>query len=54
MNCQEIERLKRDRNETVNYRRKLLKKGKEVLAYKMQKKVDYITETIKFMQAAGG
>ena len=54
MNCQEIERLKRDRNETVNYRRKLLKKGKDVLAYKMQKKVDYITEAIKFMQAAGG
>jgi len=54
MNCQEIERLKRDRNETLNYRRKLLKKGKDVLAYKMQKKVDYITETIKYMQAAGG
>ncbi len=54
MNCQEIERLKRDRNETLNYRKKLLKKGKEVLAYKMQKKVDYINETINYLQATGG
>ena len=48
----EIERLKRDKRETLYYQKRLLKKGKSDLAYKMQKKVDYITETIPFMQAA--
>jgi hypothetical protein len=54
MHCQEIERLKRDRNATMNYRQRCLKKGKETLAYKMQKKVDYITETIYQMQSTAG
>lgn len=48
----EIERLKRDKRETLNYQKRLLKKGKSDLAYKMQKKADYITETIRFMQQA--
>lgn len=52
MACQEIERLKRDRNETLHYRIRLLKKGKSDLAYKMQRKADYITETIRYLQTA--
>jgi uncharacterized protein YoxC len=54
MNCQEIERLKKDRNEILHYRKNLLKKGKETLAYKMQRKAEYIDETIRYMRAAGG
>jgi len=48
----EIERLKRDKRETLYYQRRLLKRGKSDLAYKMQKKIDYMTETIRYMQAA--
>ena len=35
----QIERLKKDKNEAIYYQRKLLKKGKDVLAYKMSKKI---------------
>ena len=38
MRLQEIERLKKDRNETSHYRERLLKKGKSDKAFKMQKK----------------
>jgi len=51
MNCQSVERLKRDRKETLHYRKKLLKKGKDVLAAKMLKKVSYIDQHLSDMQA---
>jgi len=44
MRLQEIERLKKDRNETSHYREKLLKKGKSDKAFKMQKKIEYLDE----------
>lgn len=51
MNCQSVERLKRDRKETLHYRKKLLKKGKDVLAAKMLKKVSYIDQHLSDMEA---
>ena len=51
MNCQSIERLKRDRKETLHYRKKLLKKGKDVLASKMLKKVAFIDQHLSDIQA---
>lgn len=51
MNCQSIERLKRDKKETLHYRKKLLKKGKTILAAKMLKKADYIDQHLTDMQA---
>tara|TARA_B100000902_G_scaffold362852_1_gene381457 strand:+ start:851 stop:1063 length:213 start_codon:yes stop_codon:yes gene_type:complete len=51
MNCQSIERLKRDKKETLHYRKKLLKKGKTVLAAKMLKKASYIDQHLSDMQA---
>jgi hypothetical protein len=50
----EIDRLKKDRNETLNYRTRLLKKGKTDLASKMQKKADYIKDTINYLRATAG
>ena len=38
----QIERLKKDKNDAIYYQRKLRRKGKDVLAYKMQKKIDQI------------
>lgn len=51
MNCQSIERLKRDKKETLHYRKKLLKKGKDVLAAKMLKKASYIDQHLTEMIA---
>ena len=51
MNCQSVERLKRDRKETLHYRKKLLKKGKDVLAAKMLKKVSYIDQHLSDREA---
>ena len=51
MNCQSIERLKRDKKETLHYQKKLLKKGKTVLAAKMLKKVSYIEQHLSDMQS---
>lgn len=46
----QIERLKRDKNEALHYCNKLLKTGNELLAYKIQKKADYIEQCIAEME----
>ena len=51
MNCLSIERLKRDRKETLHYRRKLLNRGKDVLAKRMTQKLAKIDEHIFEMKA---
>lgn len=38
----QIERLKKDISEAQYYQRRLIKKGKHVMAYKMGKKIDYM------------
>ena len=47
----QIERLKRDRNEALYYQRKLIKKGKDVLAYKMEKKIAHLNHFLDDMEA---
>lgn len=46
---QEVNRLRRDKSEVDQYRMKLLKNGKDVLAYKMLKKMEYIEQHIQEM-----
>jgi uncharacterized membrane protein (DUF106 family) len=46
MRLHEIERLKRDRKETQHYQRSLQKKGKDTHVYKMQKKIEYLSDYI--------
>ena len=46
----QIERLKKDISEAVYYQKKLLKKGKHVLAYKMGKKIDYMSHALSEMK----
>lgn len=50
MNCQSVERLKKDRKETLHYRRKLLKKGKNAIAARMMKKITKMDQHIADMQ----
>ena len=45
----QVERLKKDEKEALYYQRKLIKKGKNVHAYKMQKKIEYIKQHIEEM-----
>lgn len=45
----QIERLKRDQKEALHYSNKLIKNGKNALAYKIQKKADYIAQCINEM-----
>jgi hypothetical protein len=45
----QVERLKKDEKEALYYQRKLIKKGKNVLAYKMQKKIEDIKQHIEEM-----
>jgi len=52
MRLTEIERLKRDRNETMHYQRRLAKKGKETHVYRLQKKIEYISEHIQELSRA--
>ena len=47
----QIECLKKDKNEAIYYQRKLLKKGKDVLAYKMSKKIAYLDHYLNDMEA---
>lgn len=47
----QIERLKKDRNEALYYQRKLMKKGKDVLAYKMEKKIAHLNHFLDDMEA---
>tara|TARA_B110000503_G_scaffold16247_1_gene23099 strand:+ start:1405 stop:1599 length:195 start_codon:yes stop_codon:yes gene_type:complete len=47
----QIERLKKDRNEAVYYQKKLMKKGKDVQAYKMEKKIAHLNHFLDDMEA---
>jgi hypothetical protein len=46
----QIERLKKDISKAVYYQKTLLKKGKHVLAYKMGKKIDYMSHALNEMK----
>ena len=46
-----VERLKKDKNETLHYRTKLLKQGKNTLAAKMLKKIYYIDQHLAEMES---
>lgn len=52
MSLNSVERLKKDYNETLHYRKRLLKKGKDIQAYRMQRKADYLSEAIKYLRTA--
>jgi len=52
MRLHEIERLKRDRNEILHYQRRMEKKGKDTHVYKLQKKIEYISEYIQELSRA--
>ena len=52
MRLNEIERLKRDRNETINYQRRMQKKGKDSHVYKLQKKIEYLSDHIQELSRA--
>lgn len=43
----QIERLKRDQREASHYQNRLLKKGKDVKAYKLQHKIDFINQHLE-------
>jgi len=43
----QIERLKRDQREASHYQNRLLKKGKDVKAYKLQRKIDFINQHLE-------
>ena len=47
----QIERLKKDRQEALYYQKKLIKKGKNVLAYKMEKKIAHLNYFLDDMEA---
>jgi hypothetical protein len=46
----QIERLKKDISEAIYYQKRLLKKGKHNLAYKIGKKIDYMSHTLNEMK----
>lgn len=50
----QIERLKKDKNEAIYYQKKLKRKGKDILAYKMQKKIDHLSKYIEDMATVQG
>ncbi len=50
----QIERLKKDQREAIYYQRKLKKKGKDILAYKMGKKIQYLSHFIDQMDSVKG
>jgi|TARA_B110000503_G_C6854659_1_gene292296 hypothetical protein len=50
----QIERLKKDKNEAMYYRKRLIKKGKDVLAYKMAKKIEHLDYHINQMETFTG
>ena len=50
----QIERLKKDKNEAMYYRKRLIKKGKDVLAYKMSKKIEHLDYHINQMEIFAG
>lgn len=46
MSITQIERLKRDVREATYYQKRLTKKGKYTLAYKMEKKIQYMSNML--------
>ena len=48
----QIERLKKDQKEAIYYQKKLKRKGKEILAYKMQKKIEFLNRHVEDMNMA--
>lgn len=50
----QIESLKKDKREAEFYQRKLKKRGKDVLAYKMQKKIESLNQHIRDINRIGG
>ena len=50
----QIERLRKDYREAIYYQRKLKKKGKNTLAYKMGKKIEYLSQYIEQMDSVKG
>lgn len=46
MSITQIERLKKDLREATFYQRRLTKKGKLTLAYKMEKKIQYMSNLL--------
>ena len=46
MSITQIERLKKDIREATYYQRRLTKKGKNTLAYKMEKKIQYMSNCL--------
>ena len=50
MTYNQIERLKKDTNELEIYARKLMKKGETVRAQKIQKKREFILQTLGSVQ----
>lgn len=52
MSYTQIERLKRDISEAVYYQKRLTKKGKHTLAYKMGKKIDYMSQCLNDTEEA--
>lgn len=51
MICTQIERLKKDKKEALYYRKRLIKRGKDTLAYKMQRKIEYLSRYIDQMES---
>lgn len=54
MSFTQVERLKKDQKEALYYQRRLVKQGKQVLAYKMQKKIEFIKQHIEDMTLIQG
>lgn len=52
MQASQVDRLKRDSQELKNYIRKLNRKGKEDLAYKIAKKQSFLDQHIKEIELA--
>ena len=50
----QIERLRRDQREAIYYQKKLKRKGKEILAYKIGKKIEYMSQFIEQMDSVKG
>lgn len=47
MSYTQIERLKRDIAEALYYQKRLIKKDKHILAYKMGKKIEYMKQRLE-------
>jgi|TARA_B110000908_G_scaffold83746_1_gene100194 hypothetical protein len=50
----QIERLRKDQREAIYYQKKLKRKGKDTLAYKIGKKIEYMSQYIEQMDSIKG